>query len=79
MMTAVRQHWDRARRLHMHVKVTQVMEDNADSKSAATSVGSGAFAALLVAWTLAQRAQTEGDADARSANVEKRIACARVW
>jgi hypothetical protein len=63
-MTAVRQHWDRARRLHIHVNVTAVMEDNAGAKSATSSVGSGAFAALLVEWKLAQSAQGVNDTDA---------------
>jgi hypothetical protein len=64
MMTAIRRHWDRARRLHMHVNVTQVMEDNAGAKSTITCVGTGAFAALLVEWKLAQSAQIVNDTDA---------------
>ena len=63
-MTAVRQHWDRVRNLHMHVKVSQVMEDNAGAKSATTSVGRGAIAALLVEWKLAQSVQRVNDTSA---------------
>jgi len=62
MLTAVRQRWGRARRLQM--TVTQVMDDNAGTTTTTTTtpVGTGAFAALLVEWKLAQRANdTEGD------------------
>ncbi len=62
MLTAARQRWGRARWLHMHVKVTRVMEDNAGTTTTSTSIGTGAFAALLVEWKLAQRANdTEVD------------------
>jgi hypothetical protein len=64
MMTAVRQHWDRVRRLHMHVNARRVMEDNVAAKSITTSVGTGAFAALLVEWKLAQSAQSVRNTDA---------------
>jgi hypothetical protein len=60
MLTAVRQRWGRARRLHM--TVTQVVDDNAGATTTSTPVGTGAFAALLVEWRLAQRANdAEGD------------------
>lgn len=61
MMTAVRQHWDRVRRLRMHVNVTQAIEDNVGAKSMTTSVGAGAFAALLIEWKLAHSEQRVSD------------------